>query len=65
MCDRCADCVYRKCIPATWEDPSEEYCDLDRDEFYSEEEVDCPDYRLPRFLSKEDYDEWRADNFID
>ena len=60
MCEKCATCIHRKYLPATWEEPAEEYCMLDMDEFYSEEEVDCDRYEEYDSWSREDYE---ADRF--
>lgn len=57
MCEKCATCKYYKCIPATYDEPSEDYCTEDMDEFYEEEEVECPKY--DEAMTEEDWEAYR------
>ena len=45
MFEKCNACSYCKCYPATFEDPAEYECEKDMDEFYEDEEVDCPMFK--------------------
>ena len=58
MCDKCETCKHYQYIPATYDEPSEEYCLKDMDEFYEEEEVECSEYE--EAWTKED---WEAANY--
>lgn len=43
MCD-CENCRWARHTNATYFDPPEDWCSLNRDEFYADEEEECEDY---------------------